>query len=177
MRKLTETEISKSDISGIFKQATELRGQPQGKFSKFLRQKPKDKIEVSDLQRAWQEAGYTDDLADIEGILKDFGFDSKEINKVMTATFGQDDSDGYNEPTASPAIQKIADYAKKAGIDKDLIEFMRKEYEFTESFQYNGKVVIEDVRRIFTAIIQEERTALPRLVRTAEFNQLGRNKK
>jgi hypothetical protein len=177
MSKLTETEISKSDVSGIFKQATELRGQPQGRFSKFFGQTPKDKIEVKDLQQAWQKAGYPDDVRDIEHILRDFGFDDKEIHTVMTGAFGQNDDGEYNQPIASPAVQKIADYAKKAGLAQDLVAFMQKEYGFKESHTYEGKVVVEDVRKIFDAIVHEERRALPQIIKDNEIRQLGRNKK
>lgn len=177
MSKLTETEISKSDVSGIFKQAVELRSQPQGRFSKFFGQKPKDNIAVSDLQQAWQKAGFPDDVRDIEHILKDFGFGDKEIHKVMSGAFGTNNDGQYNEPIASPAIQKLADYAKKAGLTQDLIAFMQKEYGFKESYSHQGKVVVEDVRKIFDAIVYEERSALPKLIKDNEIRQLGRNKK
>jgi len=177
VRKLTEAEISKSDVSGIFAKATELRDEPQGRFSKFFKQKPKDKVDPKALQQAWQKAGYPDDVRDIIGILKDFGFDEKEIHKVMTGAFGKDDDGEYNEPAASPAIQRIADYAKKAGIDKDLIAFMQKEYGFKESQSFEGKIVIEDIRKIFDAIVHEERRALPEMIKSTEIKQLGRNRK
>lgn len=173
---LNEAEINPSDIKSIFKSAAAGRNSPASGMFSFMR-KDKAKIDVSDLQKAWQEAGYPDDIRDIESILKTFGFDKKEINKVFTGAFGKSDDGSYNEPTASPTILKIAEYAKKAGIDKDLIAFMQKEYGLQETHRFNGKAVIEDIRRIFTAIVHEERSALPAMIKSAEFKQLGRNRK
>lgn len=178
MRKINEAEVSKHDLKAIFNIAADLRDKPQSKWDKFLRKSAKDKIEVSDLQQAWQEAGYPDDIRDIESILKDFGFDKKEINKVFASAFGAgEEGKEYSSPLASLAITKIAEYAKEAGLTQDLIAFMQKTYGFNESQQFEGKAVVEDVRKIFTAIVQEERYALPEMKRQAEIKQLGRNKK
>jgi len=176
MRKIVESQVNPGDIRAVFNVASDLRGKPTGLGSVFKSLR-KDKVDVGDLQKAWQESGYPDDIRDIENILKDFGFDKKEINKVFAGAFGKSDEDEYIEPTASPAILKIAQYAKKAGIDKDIIAFMQKEYGFKESHAYQGKAMIEDVRKIFTEIVREERTALPELIRAAEQKQLGRNRK
>lgn len=173
MTKINENEIGRQDINAIFKNASTL---PQGRLSKIFNRNPREKVEVSDLQQAWQQAGYPDDIRDIEHILTDFGFAKKEINKVFQNTFGKS-GDEYDTPTASQAILKIANYAKKAGIDQDLIAFMQKEYGFKVEEKFKGKAVVEDVRYIFDAIVKEERVRLPEMMRTSEFEKLGRNKK
>ena len=175
-RNVYEAEVNKSDVNGIFKLAASLRDEPQGKISKFFRRQAKDKVDVADLQQAWQKEGYPDDIRDIEHILKSFGFGDDEIHKVFARAFGDDDNGDYNTPEASPAIMKIAQYAKKAGIDKDLIAFMQREYGFKESTEFSGKVMIEDVRRIFAEIVNEERSALPKMIMDAEKTTLGRNR-
>ncbi len=174
MNKINENQIGRQDVNAIFKSAATL---PQGRLNKIFNKNPRGKIEVSDLQRAWQEAGYPDDIRDIEHILTDFGFAKKEINKVFRNTFGNTEDGETDTPSASPAILKIAEYAKKAGIDKDLIAFMQKEYGFKVEEKYTGKAMVEDVRDIFDAIIREERTKLPEMMKTSEYDKLGRNKK
>lgn len=177
MRKLTETEISQHDTKAIFNIASSLRDNPSG-LGRFFKSQRKDKIGAADLQKAWQENGYPDDIRDIEHLLKGFGFDKKEINKVFASAFGKSDDNDYDEPEeVNPGILKIAQYAKKAGIDKDIIEFLKKEYGFNESHKFEGKAVIEEVRKIFDEIVREERHALPEMVRSAEQQQLGRNRK
>jgi hypothetical protein len=176
MRNINENQINGADAKAIFKTASTMRDTPTG-MGRILKSRRKSKIDMGDLQRAWQEAGYPDDIRDIEHILRDFGFDKKEINKVFGNVFGKSDKGEYNEPTASPAILKIAEYAKKAGIDKELIAFMQKEYGFKESHEFEGKAVVEDVRKIFTAIVNEERAALPQLIKSAEQQYLGRSRK
>jgi len=176
MRNINESQVNSADAKAIFRQAAASRENPSGagRLFKSLR---KDKIDVSDLQRAWQQAGYPDDLRDITQILKNHGFGQKEINKVFTTTFGKNKSGEPNVPEASDAILKIAEYAKKSGIDQELIKFMQSEFGFKESVDFEGKALIEDVRFIFTQIIGEERKALPALLKAEEYKYLGRNRK
>lgn len=176
MRNVNETQVNSADAKAIFKQAAASRENPSGagRLFKSLR---KDKIDVADLQRAWQQAGYPDDLKDITNILKSHGFGQKEINKVFTATFGKSKSGEPDIPKASEAILKIAEYAKKSGIDQELIKFLQSEFGFKESAEFEGKALIEDVRFIFTQIIGEERKELPTLLRAEEYKYLGRNRK
>ena len=52
------------------------------------------------------------------------------------------------------------------------------EQEFAEELGIdNRKAMSEDVRQIFTAIVQEERTARMTLIRQQEQTQLGRTRK
>jgi hypothetical protein len=174
MRNITETEINKADIKALFKNASELRSKPTG-LGRVFKSLRKDAIDVSDLQQAWAEAGYPDDTQDIGAILVAHGFKDKEIDKVFSNVFGEGEGD-YEEPTQSSAIQKIADYAKKTGIDQEILKFLQQEYNLNES-RYSGKAVVEDIRQIFTRIVQEERLARHDLIRTHEQTQLGRPKK
>lgn len=173
MRKINEAQINPSDVKAIFKTAVDHRANPTG-FSRLLK---KDKIDINDLQSAWKEDGFSDDTRDIERILKDAGFSQKEINKVFAEIFGKEDSGEYTKPAASDAILKIAQYAKETGIDKELISFLQKEYGFKESTVFDGKLMIEDIRRIFTRIVSEERSDLITLRKEYEHTAFGRNKK
>ncbi len=176
MANLNEKEINRADVNAVFNIASDMRENPSGP-SKYFKSLRKDKIDVGDLQKAWQEAGYPDDIRDIESILANHGYSKKEINKVFAGAFGSAGKNSYNEPEASPVIQQIADYAKQQGLDKDLIAFMQKEYGFKESHEFEGKAVIEDVRKIFTSIVHEERTDRHKLIRNEEQRILGRNRK
>lgn len=175
MSKINETQINPSDVKAIFKTASTDRDNP-GVMGRMFSRLRKDKIDVKDLQTAWKDDGFPDDLRDIERILKDHGFDKKEINKVFGQVFGGNKK-GFESPVASPAIQKIADYAKKNGIDKQLIAFLEKEYGLKESHIYEGKALVEDVRAIFTQIVNEERNDRQRLIKVQDRTQLGRTKK
>ncbi len=175
MSKITETQINPADVKAVFKAAASERDNP-GMMGRMFSRLRKDTVDVKDLQTAWKDEGFPDDLRDIERILKDHGFDKKEINKVFGQVFGGDKK-GYEEPVASPVIQKIADYAKQQGIDKQLIVFLEKEYGLSESYAYEGKALVEDVRAIFTQIANEERTARQRLIKAQDKTHLGRTKK
>lgn len=173
---LNEDIVEPADVKAIFTTAAELRNAPATGFRRFFKTK-QDKLSPSDLQKAWQQAGYPDDIRDIESILTDFGFKEPEINKVFAEAFGNSGEDVYNEVEASPAVLKIAEYAKKAGIDKEIIAFLQKEYGFKESHKFSGKAVIEDIRQIFDKIVHEERTGLQEIIRSTEHTHLGRYRK
>ena len=66
---------------------------------------------------------------------------------------------------------------KKNNFDKELIKFMEREFGFNESYTYQSKLVIEDIRQIFTEIIKEERTDRIELIRQQDNNRLGRKRK
>lgn len=174
--KLNESQINPGDAKAIFKSAASSREKPSG-FGRIFKGLRKDKVELSDLQQAWQSEGYPDDTRDISAILVDHGFDKKEIKKVFSEVFGKGDTeDGYEEPVASETIQKIAKYAKDNEFADELKAFLSKEYGFTESIDY-GKAMVEDVRAIFTAMVNEERTGRTALIRKHEREYLGRSKK
>lgn len=177
MHNISETQLNPADVKAIFRDAEKLRNTPTG-LGKIFKGLRKDKIEFSDLQQAWKDDNYSDDTADIMRILQGVGFSNKEINKVFANVLGKSkDSEEFEEPVASPVVQKIADYAKKEGLADDLIEFMRREYKFDESMSYPDKVMIEDIRQIFSSIIHEERSARAELIKKEDIRQLGRGKK
>lgn len=172
---LSESQINDPDVEEIFKVAVDAKANPTG-LKKFFRAN-KDTVSVNDLQRSWKEEGFPDDTVDIKAILLDHGFTEKEINATFATVFGKDDDGEYVEPTQSPAIQKIADYAKKHGIDKDIALFLQKEFGFKESAAYKDKLVIEDVRQLFTEIVNMERPGRNNIIREYEKAYLGRMKK
>jgi len=195
-RALNDTNISESlittaDAKALLQGAAKLRSKPTlgGRIFKGLQ---KDKIEVNDLQQAWKEAGFPDDTRDIAAILKDqFGFSEDEIEKVFSNVFDSDDEDedNDNEPVASPAIQGMVDHINELGLTDEVKKFMEKEFGqelglqdnpgmFSKLKKFFGKkAVAEDVRYIFTAIIQEERKDRFAILRQQEQTHLGRSKK
>jgi hypothetical protein len=176
MRKLTEAGVSPPDVKAIFKGATDLRNNPSG-LGKMFKSLRKDKIELSDLQQAWKNDGFSDDTRDIKRILdKQFGFSDSEINKVFAEVFGKSDTEaGYEEPVASPVINKIAEYAKNNGLTDSLIAFM--EQEFGKELGLGKKATTEDIRHIFTRILGEDRPNRHLLIKEQEKTQFGRKRK
>lgn len=177
MHNLIETQISPADVKAVFRDAASSRNTPTG-LGRMFKGLRKDKIEIDDLQQSWKDDGFSDDTVNIERILAKHGFGPQEIRKVFANVFGKSDTDtGYEDPVASETIQKIAEYIKKAGISDEIAEFLSTEYKFNESMFYPGKVVIEDVRQIFSAIVHEERSARAELLKKQDITQLGRGKK
>ena len=188
-----EAQIEPSDINAVFKDAYKLRDASTqgikgavntglGKINKGLQ---KNKIELADLQQAWKDAGYPDDTRDISKILKDYGFGDKEVNKIFSQVFG-DEIDHGSETVSSSAATEIAAYAKKHNLKDALVAFM--EQEFGEelgieqkkgmfSRMFGKKATTEDIRQIFTSILQEERTMRDVLIKEQGFRLLGRNRK
>lgn len=183
---LTESIINRADAEEIFKDAAYLRSRPTGagRIFKGLR---KDKIDIEDLRQAWANGlegdgsdGYSNDTNDIKRILLKFGFGEREINKVFAQVFNTNDDDEYDDisdaPAGSPAVQKVADLAKEYGLSKQLRAFL--EQEFADELGLDKRrAMSEDVRQIFTFMVQEERTELARLIRQQEQTQLGRTRK
>lgn len=172
--KFNEGQINPADAKEVFKVASGLREKPSA-----MQRIPglrRDKIDISTLQKAWSDAGYPDDTRDLAVILKQQGFKPKEINKVFKEVFGDEDSTKTGD-AASPTIQKIADYAKEHNLVEPLKAFLQQEYKFTESYAYEGKAVVEDIRHIFTSIVQEERGARTELIKQEDMNSLGRTRK
>jgi len=175
MRNLIEAEISPPDVKALFKSATNLRSKPSG-FGKIFKSLRKDKIELSDLQQAWKDDGFSDDTRDIKRILLAQGFSEKEVKTVFAEVFGNsDNAEGYDVPVASPIINKIAEYAKKNGLADSLISFM--EQEFADELGIKKKATTEDIRHIFTRILQEERPNRHLLIKEQEKTQFGRKRK
>ncbi len=172
--KLNEAQINKADAKAVFKTAADMRAKPTG-LGRVFKGLRKETVTANDLQQAWKEEGFSDDTRDLAAILKGHGFSKSEIDKVFKEVFGDKADDA--EPVASPTIQKIADYAKENGLADELKKFLQKEYGFTESYSYEGKAVVEDIRRIFTSIVQEERTDRAGLIKEQEQTLLGRSKK
>jgi hypothetical protein len=180
---LTEAEMNRADVKSILTGASDLRNKPSG-LGKIFKGLRKDKIDVNDLQKAWKEEGFPDDTEDIKNILLGHGFSEKEINKVFGDVFGKNKDDEYEEPVASPTIRKIADYAKKNGIEDELKAFMQKEFgeqlgitQPQKKGWFGKKAVVEDIRQIFTEIVHEERLSRAELIKRQEKTQLGRTRK
>jgi len=178
MRKLFEVQLNRADTKAIFKKAVSDRNTPKGP-AKYIKSLRKPTIDAAELQKAWADAGFPDDTRDIEGLLLAHGFSKPEVKKIFVQVFGEDPTKKgeFDEPETSPAVQKIADYARQNGLEKDLIAFLEKEYGFTESVHFHGKAVVEDIREIFTSIVKEERLGRAELVKEHENTQLGRSKK
>jgi len=175
MRKLTEAEVSPPDVKAIFKGATDLRSRPSG-FGRIFKSLRKDKIELSDLQQAWKDDGFSDDTRDIKRILLDHGFSETEIKTVFAEVFGKSDSEaGYEEPVGSPIINKIAEYAKQKGLSDSLIAFLEREY--ADELGIKKRATTEDIRHIFTRILEEERPNRHLLIKEQEKTQFGRKRK
>lgn len=188
---ISESEINRADVKAILQGASDLRSNPS--FLSKMAGLKKDKIDVNDLQKIWKDEGFPDDTRDIYAILKSQGFADKEINKVFSQVFDNEENDDeYNEPKASPAIQKIADYAKKIGITDDLIKFMKNEFSDELELSNNTglankvwdagkklykKAVAEEIRQIFTAIIHEDRITRIENIKQIQQTHLGRTKK
>ena len=98
---------------------------------------------------------------------------------ISKEVFGEDpdDQENFAEPELTPTLAKLAEYAKRAGISKELIEFLESEYGIHESTGYSGTIMIEDIGRIFRSIVREERFGRVELLRRYENDQLGRIKK
>jgi len=175
---INEATINKADINAIFKSAAEQR---EKQNSRFFGSK-KDKINVEDLQQAWargiddeDEEGleaYSTDTEDIRHILLKFGYDEKDINKVFAEVFHGSGSD-YDEPEGMKGVQKIADFAKKSGLDRNLISFLKRE--FSDELGLKETVMYEEVKQIFTRIVQKRPD--PFIIKTQEKTLLGRNRK
>lgn len=193
---LHESQIEPTDINAVFKDAYKLRNASTsgfkgalntglGKINKGLR---KDKIELSDLQQAWKDAGYPDDTKDIETLLTSQGFGPSEIKKIFSSTFG-DNIDHEQESVSSPASIKIANYVITNGLKDDLVAFMQQEFGEELGITTNHgligkaanfirrKATTEEVRQIFTTIINEERTERFTLIKEQEKKLLGRNRR
>lgn len=175
---LEESQINNADIRAILNTAAEKRNKPSG-LGKIFKGLRKDKISVDDLHQAWKKEGYPDDTRDIKALLLGHGFSEKEIKKVFSEVFGTEKSSGKEEPDIprqSETLLKIVKHAKNSGLTQDIIDFMSKEYGFKESFQID-KIMIEDIKRVFTSIVQENRSGREALIQTQDRANLGRTKK
>jgi len=175
---LTESEINKADIKAILQTASDTRNKPSG-LGRVFKGLRKDKIDVNDLQQAWKEAGFPDDTRDIKKLLLGHGFSEDDIKKVFSQVFGTYKRGKEEEPDIpqqSATMNKIVQYAKSNNLVPDLIAFLEDEYGFKESVQ-SDKMMIEDIRQLFTAIVKEERSGRAELIKKYDRDQLGRTKK
>jgi len=189
MKSLKEAIINRADAEAIFKDAAYLRSKPQG-LGRIFKGLRKDKVDVEDLRRAWADGlepdgsdGYSNDTKDIKRILQKFGFGDEEINKVFSQVFRagneknkKDYKSSMDDPVSSENVQKIANFAIKNGLQKQLLAFLEQEFPEELGIQPQ-KAVSEEIRQIFTAIVQEERTARARLIKEEEKTLIGRNRK
>jgi len=182
MTNLSESQISPADAKAVLSAAAELKNKPTG-LGKVFKGLRKDKIDVNDLQQAWKDAGFPDDTRDLHAILKNQGFGDNEINKVFSTVFGGEE-DKPDQPMGTQAVQKIAEYAQRAGIVDELKSFMAQEFgeelgiaQPKKRGWFGRKAVTEEVREIFTKIVQEERTDRLQLIKQQEQTNLGRTRK
>jgi hypothetical protein len=178
---INEANVNKADVKAILQTAGETRNS-----SKRFLGLGRRKIDVADLQKAWAKGleddgsdAYSTDLDTIKRILLKAGFGKKEINKVFAKVLKTDNSDRYSDaadaPIRSEGVQKIADYIKKNGLQAEMIEFLKDQY--SDEIGITEKVMFEDIREIFTAIVQEERSERVRLMKEDDRILLGRAKK
>lgn len=176
---LEESQINNADIKAILKTVADQRNNPTG-FRKIFKGLRKDKIDVNDLQQAWKSEGYPDDLRDIKALLLGHGFSEAEIKKALTSVFGEQGIDREEgEPdvtTQSPVLLKMVKYIKKNNLTQDIIDFMAKEFDFTESLK-SQKIMIEDIRQVFSTIVHENRSNRDALISQQDSANLGRMKK
>lgn len=179
-----EAYVERNEAESILKTAAEINNN-----SSYYQ----NKIDLNDLRSAWAKAGYPDDTDDIKALLLKFGFDEETIDNAITQVVGSDDS-GEETDSASQVIDKIASYIKKAGLTNDIIKFMQENFandiKDVETKQglfkraanfgknlFKRKATTEDVRKIFTEILKEDRKDLSYLIKTDEMSRLGRNRK
>lgn len=175
---LTESQINNSDIKAILQTAADTRNKPSG-FGKLFKGLRKDKIDVADLHQAWKDSGFPDDTRDITALLLKHGFSQSDIKKVFSQVFGtykKGDVEEPDIPQQSPTMMKILQYAKKNNLVQELISFMEQEYGFKESVS-SEKLMIEDIRKLFTAMVQENRSERAELIKQEDRVHLGRTKK
>lgn len=177
MTKLTEAQLATGDVKAIFKAAEKYRDTSHlASWDRY-----KEDISVADLQQAWKDAGYPDDTHDIESILRDKGFGRREIKKVFKNVLGDTADEG-----TSPAVMKIVDIIKKEGVVDEVVAFLEKN--FADEVNPRGGVAgmfdkikkrftTEDIRTIFTTIVNEERTERETLLKQHETQQFGRKRK
>ena len=168
---ITEGRVPDNDIQSVFDNAIKLRNSAGG-VRKWLSNLRKDKLDITDLQRAWRDEGFPDSTQEIGNILRNHGFSKEEIKKVFRQVLGT-----QTEGNINPAIIKIAEYAKKHNLANDLKLYMQQEYGFKESYTHLDKVVIEDIRNIFSMMVQEERLDRSKLINDCNIEQYGRRKK
>lgn len=179
-KNINEDRINRADVKALFKTAIDVNNnapEPTG-YKKYFKSLQKPKIDITDLQKAWRDANYPLDTDRIHQLLLDQGFNDPEIKKVFTQVFGNDpdDEDSHDVPEQSDTTMRLARYIKKNGLDKEILQFLKQEFDFKESYKID-KLVIEDVRQIFTEIVKEERFGRVELIRQHEQIQLGRSKK
>lgn len=163
--------MNKHDVQDVLKKAAEVKPASKSWFGLGK----KKGLELSDIQKAWQTAGYPDDSRKIAQVLKTLGFERKEINKVFRDVF--DTKYGAHDTGNSAVVAKLAEYIKQNGYAEEIATFLEHQYDIEESYDYDGKVVVEQVRTIFERILQEERTGLPKMQREFEQQSLGRHRK
>lgn len=187
---LMEATASRDEIEQIFRDAIGLQARSSLK---------KSNIDIDDLHKVWKAAHFPGDTDKIGRILYSQGFDGQTIDRVFSDVLGDEyesDNSDKDNTKPSPALAKIIDYVKQNGYQKELIAFMQEKFgdELTAEPEqekpgmfkraanfgkkmFGRKVTTEEVRKIFTAILREERTERHRLIREIEQSQLGRSKK
>ncbi len=101
---------------------------------------------------------------------------------------------GEEDTKITPALQQLIDYVQKNDLRDEIIQFMQEKYgnelnaqepqaqEKPGVFQraqnlFKRKATTEEIKRIFTSMLSEEREARLELLRRAEHTHLGRTRK
>lgn len=169
MPKINEYHLNPADTKEIFKTASTLKNTRFGSNKK--------RPTVADLHAAWKDHTpnkYPDDTEDISNILQGFGYSDNEIESVYNHVLGEIN---LNQPPISPTIQKIADYIIANDMKSEMIEFLEGNYAFKENKTFKDKLVVEEIREIFTHIVEEEGLNRPQMIKELDFERLGRYKK
>jgi len=190
---LQEAQIARSAVQQVFKDAAEFRTYSALK---------NDKIDINILQKDWKKSGFSLDTEVIGDILHAHGFSAAEIHEVFDQVLG--DGNGYQDeddkPEITPAIAKIAEYAKEHNLTDELLAYMQQEFGeelnkvedeepknpskgmFGKAIdwaknKFGRTATVEDVRHIFTAIVLKERTQRHVRIKEEEKKIFGRSRK
>jgi len=214
LKKLIKTGMSRSQRKALWKALNDdvlaeeyIDKNYVKKAFKYAAKLSKESISIEDLRQAWKEAGYPSDTQEIGDILENFGFEENDVNRVFNEILGGYDVEGDDKPRdepPSPAIIKIAEYAKKNGLKDELIAFLQQNYgdeledepedepeEIADEPKkgmfgrmkdlgksiFGRKATTEEVRQIFTAMLQEERSMRHILIKEQDKRDLGRQRK
>jgi uncharacterized protein YbbK (DUF523 family) len=176
-KSLTETDLSTRQINNLFQTTSQV--DPKGRIfgnikSKFSGNKT-PKPTVQSLQQEWARAGYPENSEDLTKILRQAGYRNSEVDKIFKEVFntGKDQS----QQASSKAVTDIAEYIKQNNLTDEILKFMSETYGFKESYSYTGKVMVAEVKEIFTKIVNEEGLGRQQQIRSFERTNLGRTRK
>lgn len=176
-KKITEDQLTRPDVKSILKAAVAQKNEPTG-LGRYVKQLRKPKLDIADLQKAWASINYRADTDSIYKLLSQQGFSKAEINKIFKNVFGHSDDteSGYETPPDSAATMKLARYIIKNDMQEEILQYLQDEFGIKET-RFPETLVVEEIRQIFTQIVEEERSGRADLIRKHEQTHLGRSKK